>query len=87
MHRYISGTHTYLYNTNFKREHIFSDSIFPLQALHSEVQSLEPAHAELVSLGTSLCPTAPEERVKQLQDELESLQRRLHVQNEDLPQR
>lgn len=55
--------------------------------MHSEVQSLEPAHAELISLGISLYPTAPEERVRQLKDELETLQRRLHVQNEVLPQR
>ena len=60
---------------------------FPLQALHSEVRSLEPAHAELISLGTSLCPTAPEDRVKQLKDELAALQRRLQVQSEALPQR
>lgn len=82
----------HLYDTNFKRELIlieslFKRSMFSLQALHAEVQSLEPAHAELVSLGTSLCPTAPEERVRQLKDELETLQRRLHVQNEVLPQR
>lgn len=62
-------------------------SMFSMQALYSDVQSLEPAHAELVSLETSLCPTAPEERVRQLKDELETLQRRLHVQNEVLPQR
>lgn len=61
--------------------------MFPLQALRSEVQSLEPAHAELISLGSSLYPTAPEDRVKQLKDELAALQRRLHVQNEALPQR
>lgn len=60
---------------------------FFLKALHSEVLSLEPAHAELVSLGTSLYLTAPDERVRQLKDELEALQGRLHVQNEALPQR
>ncbi|KAF1374585.1 hypothetical protein PFLUV_G00230620 [Perca fluviatilis] len=58
-----------------------------LQALHSEVQSLAPAYAELVSVGTSLCPTAPEDSVRQLKDELETLQQRLHGQNEALPQR
>lgn len=60
---------------------------FSLQVLYSEVQSLERAHAELASLGTSLYPTAEGERVSQLKDELETLQRRLHVQNEVLPQR
>ena len=58
-----------------------------MEVLHSEVQSLDLAHVELVSVGTSLFPTAPEERVKQLKDELEALQWRLHVQNEVLPQR
>lgn len=61
--------------------------MFSLQALHSEVQSLERAYTELVSLGTSLYPTATEEKVGQLKDELEILQRRLRVQNEVLPQR
>lgn len=65
----------------------FKKSLFLLQALHSEVQSLAPAYAELVSVGTSLCPTAPEDRVRQLKDELETLQQRLHAQNEVLPQR
>lgn len=55
--------------------------------LLSEVLSLEPAHPELASLVSSLCPTAPEERVRQLRDELQTLQRRLHVQNEVIPQR
>lgn len=57
------------------------------QVLHSEVLSLEPAHAELVSLGMSLYPTAPDDRISQLKDDLETLQRRLHLQNEVLPQR
>lgn len=57
------------------------------QASHSEVHSLEPAHAELASLVTSLCPTAPEDRVRQLKDELETLRQRLHVQNEVIPHR
>ncbi len=61
--------------------------MFSLQALHSEVLALEPTHTELTSLGTALCPTAPEERVRQLKDELETLQRRLNVQNEVIPQR
>lgn len=61
--------------------------ICTLQVLHSEVQSLEPPHAELVTLGMSLYPTAPEDRVRQLKEELETLQRRLCVRNEVLPQR
>lgn len=55
--------------------------------LHSELQSLEPAHAELESLGMLLYPAAPDERVRQLKDELGTLQRRLHVQNQVLPER
>lgn len=61
--------------------------MFYLQALHSELQSLEPSHPELESLVMALCPTASEERAMQLKDELETLQRRLHVQNEVIPQR
>lgn len=63
------------------------EKLSSLQMLLSEVLSLEPAHPELVSLVSSLCPTAPEERVRQLRDELQTLQRRLHVQNEVIPQR
>lgn len=58
-----------------------------LKVLHSEVQSIEPPHSELVTLGASLYPTAPEDRVRQLKEELETLQMRLCVQNEVLPQR
>lgn len=66
---------------------VFKKTKFSLQALLSDVQSLEPAHPELASLVMSLCPTAPEERVRQLKEELETLQRRLNVQNEVIPQR
>ncbi|XP_037550764.1 nesprin-1 [Nematolebias whitei] len=58
-----------------------------LQALQLEEQGLERAHADLVSLGTLLHPTAPEERVIQLKDELWTLQKRLTVQQEVIPQR
>lgn len=61
--------------------------MFSWQALHSDMKSLEPAHAGLVSLGTSLYPTAPAERVGELKQELENLQKRLQAQNEALPQR
>ncbi|XP_041828569.1 nesprin-1-like [Melanotaenia boesemani] len=58
-----------------------------LQALQPEVQSLQRDCAELVSLETLLYPTAPEERVIQLKDELQNMQERLLVQHEVLPQR
>lgn len=58
-----------------------------LQALHSEVQSLEPTLPALSSLVTSLCQTAPEDTVKHLKEELENLQTRLDVQNKIIPQR
>lgn len=61
--------------------------MFSLQAIHSEVQTFKAAHPELVSLVMSLCPTAPEDRVKELKDELETLQKRLQVQNDVIPQR
>lgn len=81
-------THSVLQNTSKTKSYPLNNlQINSLQALHSEIQTLEPAHAELVSLGTSLCPTAPEERVRHLKDELETLQKRLHVQNEVFPQR
>jgi len=67
--------------------YIYICAYVSLQAFLSELHFLQPAHADLVSLGTSLCPAAPEERAKQLEDELEMLQRKLHVQNEVLPQR
>lgn len=72
---------------NSSQRQMFKKSMFSLQALHCEVQGLEPAYVELVSLATSLYLTAPQERVKQLKEELEMLQRRLHVQNEALPQK
>nr|XP_057913481.1 nesprin-1 isoform X6 [Doryrhamphus excisus] len=56
-----------------------------LQALRSEVQTLASSHAELVSLGTSLYPSAPDE--SHLMEDLDALQGRLHVQNEALPRR
>lgn len=58
-----------------------------MQALHSEVQSFQPVHPELVTLVDSLCPTAPEERVRQLKDDLDTLQTKLHIQNEVIPER
>lgn len=58
-----------------------------MQALHFEVQSFQPVHLELVTLVNSLCPTAPEESVQQLKDELETLQKKLHIQNEVIPER
>ncbi|KAJ0062855.1 hypothetical protein NL108_008143 [Boleophthalmus pectinirostris] len=58
-----------------------------LQALQSEVHTLEPTYLELMSLGTLLYPSAPEERVTQLKEDLETLQKRLNIQKAVIPQR
>lgn len=61
--------------------------LFFLQALHSEIQSFQLVHPELATLVNTLCPTASEERVQQLKDDLGTLQKRLHFQNEVIPER
>lgn len=58
-----------------------------MQALYSEVQSIQAVHPELVTLVDSLSPTAPEERVQQLKDDLDILQNKLHIQIEVIPER
>lgn len=58
-----------------------------IQLLQSEVQTLEPLYLELMSLGTLLYPSAPEERVAQLREDLETLQKRLNIQKAVIPQR
>ncbi|KAK6304736.1 hypothetical protein J4Q44_G00253220 [Coregonus suidteri] len=58
-----------------------------LQDLQSEVVSLEPLHAGLVASGTSLYPTAPEEKARQLSDDLEQLKKRWSSQNQLIPHR
>lgn len=60
---------------------------FFFQALQVEVESLKKAHEDLASLGTLLYPTAPEDNVTKLKDELGTLQERLLVQQEVIPQR
>lgn len=70
-----------------RQNHFLTKQNLSLQALHSEVQSLEPTLPALSSLVMSLCPTAPEERVKELKEELQSLLTRLNVQNKIIPQR
>lgn len=64
----------------------FIMSLF-LQALQPELQSLQTAHADLLTLGTDVFPSAAEQTVLQLQEELDVLQRRLQVQQEALPRR
>uniref|UniRef100_A0AAV2JAL2 Calponin-homology (CH) domain-containing protein n=1 Tax=Knipowitschia caucasica TaxID=637954 RepID=A0AAV2JAL2_KNICA len=58
-----------------------------LQSLQSELLSLEHSYLDLVSLGTLLCPFAPEEKVTQLKEEHNTLQKRLETQKAVIPQR
>ncbi|CAG13184.1 unnamed protein product, partial [Tetraodon nigroviridis] len=81
-----SRLHTEIQDLQVQRNEI-AIYFFFLQALHSEVQSFQPVHLELVTLVDFLCPTAPEERVQQLKDDLETLQKKLHIQNEVILER
>lgn len=58
-----------------------------LQALQPELRSLQTAHADLQTLGMDFYHSAPEQKVLQMKDELETLHRRLRVQQEALPER
>ncbi|XP_034001986.1 nesprin-1-like, partial [Trematomus bernacchii] len=58
-----------------------------LQGVHEELLSLQTPLSELQTLGQSLSVSASEEREQQLQGEIQSLQRRLQEQRENLPQR
>lgn len=80
-------SHTSSHSCGFEEEFILREVCARLQALHSEVQSLEPSLPALASVVTSLCPTAPEDKVRQLKEELENLQKRFNLQNKVIPQR
>ncbi|XP_029943278.1 nesprin-1-like [Salarias fasciatus] len=58
-----------------------------LQALQAELQDLDPVLEQLRALGAELVSTADQETRTRLRETLETLQTRLQVQNQDLPQR
>ncbi|XP_077587652.1 nesprin-1 [Stigmatopora nigra] len=57
------------------------------QARYKEVEALGPAHAQLLSVATSLYGSVSEDTVRELSEELDAFRERLRVQNQALPQR
>ncbi|KAJ8275253.1 hypothetical protein COCON_G00098780 [Conger conger] len=58
-----------------------------VKELQSEVASHESMYQGLAGLGTSLHPTAPEGTVRELQEDLQGLEKRWRVQTQAIPQR